>query len=320
MNLLILAAGLTLVVFGAHLLVEGSVSIAKRYRMPEFLIGITIVGIGTSMPEMVVSLFGSIDGKGGVAIGNIVGSNLSNLLLILGISALIRPIPIEKSVMRVDIPYNLIANIVLLFMCFGGAFMYRNAAGSISRIEGIILLLMFAAYMYYSFTSAKKNAPPAADEKEKLEKRKSVWISALFVCGGLAALIFGGRLFVTGAVNIAHHLGISDSVIAITILAVGTSLPELATSAVAAFKGNTDLALGNIIGSNIANICLILGVCATVNPLSTAGIRPLDVIMPIIATLMLLLSVFTFKGKGINRMDGAIFILVYAAYVWFLIK
>lgn len=316
MNALILILGLVFVIFGAQFMVDGSVAVAKRYRMPEFLIGLTIVGIGTSMPEMVVSLIAGIDGNGSIAIGNVVGSNLANVLLILGLSALIRPIDISRATLRIDIPYNILVTAVLLFMCFGAAF-WRGNGGVISRFDGIVLLLLFAGYMTYSFRTASKTEI-LEDAAEQAMPMK-MWKAVTLIIVGLGGLVLGGRWFVSGASAIAAALGVSDAVIAITIVAIGTSLPELATSAVASFKGNTQLALGNIIGSNIFNVCLILGVSSMVRPISTTGITPWDIVAPIGAGIALLISAYTFKGNKINRADGALFLLLYTGYIVYLI-
>ena len=304
MNVLLLILGLVLVIAGADCLVNGAVAVAKRYRMPEFLIGLTIVGIGTSMPELVVSLIAGIEGKGGMAIGNVVGSNLANTLLILGAASLIQPISISPATKRIDIPYNILVTLVLFFMCFGFTFRHYPTGGVITWWKGILLLALFAGYMAYSFQTGS---------------RPALWKSVLLILFGIAGLAFGGRWFVGGASGIALSLGVSETVIAITMVAVGTSLPELATAIVAAIKGNTQLALGNVIGSNIFNICLILGISSIVAPLDVTGLHPTDILAPLAATLMLLLSVYTFRGQRINRADGALFLALYIGYIAYLL-
>lgn len=316
MNAVILLLGLVLVIFGADLMVSGSVAVAKRYRMPQFLIGLTIVGIGTSMPELVVSFIAGLEGKGAIAVGNVVGSNLANTLLILGTAALIRPLSISPAAIKTDIPYNILATIILFLMCFGFTFWKDPHAGILSRFDGIILLVLFCVYMAYSFKTTPKTEVPSPDTVQK--PPMALWKAALFIAGGLAALIVGGRWFVNGASGVAASLGISEAIIAITVVAIGTSLPELATSVVAAVKGNTQLALGNVIGSNIFNICLILGISATVKPINAAGILPLDLLAPIVAAVMLWLAAYTFRGRRVNRADGAIFLAVYIAYITYL--
>ena len=305
MNVLLLILGLVLVIAGADCLVNGAV--AKRYRMPEFLIGLTIVGIGTSMPELVVSLIAGIEGKGGMAIGNVVGSNLANTLLILGAASLIQPISISPATKRIDIPYNILVTLVLFFMCFGFTFRHYPTGG-----------VIFAGYMAYSFRTAAKGRTETAQAAET-GSRPALWKSVLLILFGIAGLAFGGRWFVGGASGIALSLGVSETVIAITMVAVGTSLPELATAIVAAIKGNTQLALGNVIGSNIFNICLILGISSIVAPLDVTGLHPTDILAPLAATLMLLLSVYTFRGQRINRADGALFLALYIGYIAYLL-
>ena len=316
MNVFLLILGLVLVIVGADALVNGSVAVAKRYRMPEFLIGLTVVGIGTSLPELVVSLIAGIEDKGGMAIGNVVGSNLSNTQLIHGEAALIQPINISRSTQRIDIPYNMLVTLVLLIMCFGFAFWQHPAGGTITRWEGILLLGLFVGYMVYSFRTADREE---ADPKKESTPPRALWKALLLIVAGLAGLVAGGRWFVTGASGVAAALGISETVIAITIVAVGTSLPELATAIVASLKGNSQLALGNIIGSNIFNICLILGLSSVIAPLDAASIRLADIAAPLVATLLLWLSVYTFRGRRINRADGALFLAFYAGYIVYLV-
>ena len=326
MNLLMLLLGLVLTILGADYLVNGSVAVAKRFHMPEFLIGITIIGIGTSMPELVVSVTASLSDRGSIAIGNVLGSNLANTLLILGAAALIRPVAFSRDALRVDIPFNIAASVVLFAVCFG--FGARSHGGTISRFDGILFLLMFAVYMIYSFRVASKNNLQQTQPSGQIQtddqtpadgqNEMPLWKATIFIAGGLAGLIFGGRWFVNGASGLAAALGVSETIIAITIVAVGTSLPELATSVVASVKGRSQLALGNVIGSNIFNICLILGVSATVRPLDGAGIMLSDMLAPLIAIVLLWISAFTFKGRKVNRIDGAIFLAVYIAYIIYL--
>lgn len=324
MSLLYLIIGLALILIGAQYLVEGSTVVAKRYNMSEFLIGLTIVGIGTSMPEMVVSMIGSINGSGTVAIGNVVGSNAANTLLILGLTAVVRPIPMERNTIRFDIPYCIMVSVLLMVLAFGFTF-WQNSPGVVMRWEGALLLALFALFMVRSFRDSRKTAALEVElNKEygtggaKPKKKIKLWLAAVMIAGGLCGLIFGGDLFVLGAVQIASALGVSESVISITVLALGTSMPELATSVVAALKGQTQLALGNILGSNIANITLILGMCAVVNPLGTGEIQITDMYVMILSALLLALSTFTFRKKVLDRPEGIVLLLVYFAYVYML--
>ena len=309
-DVLLLLLGLGLIVAGAEALVDGSSSIARRLGVSEFVIGLTIVGMGTSAPEMVVSFIGALKGNADVAVGNVIGSNIFNTLLILGVTAMILPIGITAANRKIDIPVNLAVTVLLVVMGLTG---YNG----LSRIDGIILLALFAAYIAFSFIMQGKTADGEADITET--KTRNVFVSILFIAGGLAGLIFGGRLFVDSATDIAHDTGISDKFIAITILAGGTSLPELATCIVAAVKKKGQLALGNIIGSNLFNILLILGGSAVITPLSFEHIDPVDIGVLIASTLMLLLSVFTGRNSRVGRGDGIALTLLWALYMAYLI-
>ena len=252
-QILILAAGLLLILFGANYLVDGASSIAKRFGLSEFIIGVTIVGIGTSAPEMVVSFLSAIQGKADMAIGNIVGSNIFNTAMILGVTALISPLVITRSNIRKDIPLNIGVTVLLIILGLNHT-IFGLGSDQLSRIDGLILLGIFVWYLWSSFRSDSQEA----DEESPI-RQYSIAVSVLMIAGGLAGLVFGGRLFVNSATEIARLFGVSDKFIAITVMAAGTSMPELATCVVAAFKGRGQLALGNVLGSNISNILLILG-------------------------------------------------------------
>ncbi len=323
-DILILLTGLALVVLGADWLVEGSSTIARKAGLSEFVIGLTIVGIGTSMPELVVSLTGALKGNADIAIGNIVGSNIFNALFILGCTALIRPIAMTKDNVKVDIPLNIIATVLLIV--FGMHFTLFGIGNddTLTRLDGIIFLILFAAYMYWSFKSGK------ADESDVVEpeSRKS-WVAVLMVLGGLAALIFGGDKFVDSATAIARKLNISDKFIAVTILAGGTSMPEFVTCVVAAAKKKGQLALGNILGSNISNILLILGVSAAAykpfpgspSGLSFSGMTFIDFGILLLGAFLLWVSAFTGKGRKLDRADGIILLTCFTGYMaWLLIN
>ena len=311
----ILIAGLLLILFGANYLVDGSSSIAKKFGLSEFVIGLTIVGIGTSTPEMVVSFLSAIQGKADMAIGNVVGSNIFNTLLILGASAVVFPLTISRNAIRKDLPLNIGVTILLILLGLNFTIFGIGGSDTISRIDGIILLMIFVWYLWSSF----KNDSADDDEEEGI-KTYSPFVSCLLILGGLAALIFGGRLFVNSATEIAKGFGMSEKFIAITIMAAGTSMPELATSVVAAFKKKGQLALGNVIGSNISNILLILGGSALINPLSFAGMNAVDMGVLLGCTIFLLLFAVTFKKKQIDRVEGIILLLGMAAYMWHLIS
>lgn len=313
-QILILLAGLLLILFGANYLVDGSSSIAKRFGISEFVIGLTIVGIGTSTPEMVVSFLSSFQGKADMAIGNIVGSNIFNTVTILGVTALIAPLTITRSNLRKDIPLN-IGVTALLILLGMNLTIFGYGEDKLSRVDGIILLAIFAWYLYSSF----KSDTPESDEESNI-KVISIPISILMIAGGLAGLIIGGKLFVNSATELARMFGVSDKFIAITVMAAGTSMPELATCVVAALKGRGQLALGNILGSNISNILLILGGAALINPLSFTGMTTVDLGTILLSSVFILLSAFLFKKKELDRAEGIILLMIEACYMWYLIS
>ena len=312
---LILAGGLVMILFGANYLVDGASSIAKKFGISEFIIGLTIVGIGTSTPEMVVSYMSAFNGSTDLAIGNVVGSNILNTLLILGITALISPLAITRDNLRKDIPLNIAVTILLILLGLNKTF-FGIGENTLSRLDGMVLLGIFVWYFISSFKSGKGSDDQ--DDEEGITERK-IWVSALMIAGGLAGLVIGGRLFVDSATSLAKILGISEKFIAITIVAAGTSMPELATSIVAAVKGKGQLALGNVLGSNIFNILLILGGSALIQPLSFASMTAVDLGIVLLCTVFILLSAFLFKKKELDRVEGAMFILMEAAYMWYLI-
>ena len=314
LQIFILLAGLLLILFGANWLVDGSSSIAKRFGISEFVIGLTIVGIGTSTPEMVVSFLSSFQGKADMAIGNIVGSNIFNTMMILGVTALIAPLAITKSNLKKDIPLNIIVTLLLIILGMNFT-LFGKGEDQLSRLDGVILLGVFAWYIWSSFRS--DNADPKEDGDGIKEYKTG--ISVLLIVAGLAGLIIGGRLFVNSATELAKMFGVSDKFIAITVMAAGTSMPELATCVVAALKGRGQLALGNVVGSNISNILLILGGAALINPLSFSGMTYVDLGTVLLSALFILGSAYLFKKKQLDRFEGAILLLMEAAYMWYLI-
>ena len=315
-DILILIGGLALVIIGAEWLVDGSSSIARRAGLSEFLIGMTIVGIGTSMPEFVVSLTGALKGSADIAIGNVIGSNIFNVFLILGLTALIRPVDINIDNKKRDIPLVILVSALLICVGMQKTLFGLGSSDTVSGVEGGIFLLLFLAYMFISFKSGKVETSEDGEEGKGPSK---LWIAVLMVLAGLAGLVFGGDLFVDSACRIAQKAGLSEKFIAITILATGTSLPELVTCVVAAGKGKGALALGNIIGSNISNILLILGASALACPLSFANVHPVDLVMLMLSSLVLLTSAFTGRNNKIGRGDGVSFLLLFAAYMAFLV-
>lgn len=312
LQILILLGGLALILFGANWLVDGSSSIAKRFGISEFVIGLTIVGIGTSTPEMVVSFLSAFQGKADMAIGNIVGSNIFNTLMILGVTALIAPLAITKSNLKKDIPLNIFVTVLLILLGMNFT-IFGLGKDQLSRIDGAILLAIFAWYLYTSFKS------DTADEDGEGIKEYKTGISVLLIVAGLGALIAGGKLFVNSATELAKMFGVSDKFIAITVMAAGTSMPELATCAVAALKGRGQLALGNVLGSNISNILLILGGSALINPLSFGGMTYVDLGVVLAGAIFILASAYLFKKKQLDRFEGIVLLLMEAGYMWYLI-
>lgn len=331
---ILLILGLALILIGANYLVNGASDIAKRLGVSDFIIGMTIIGFGTSAPEMVVSILSAIDGNANIAVGNILGSNIFNTLVILGVTALIAPVPLTSDNMKKDIPFGLLAAGALV-VAGSDMILDNSISNSISRTDGLLFLLLFCVFMAYTVYSSLGNKDSAGNignknraatdgsgEKEsaQAEKRRPVIISVIMTLGGLGALIYGGDLFVDSATEIAVILGVSDAVIAVTILAGGTSLPELASCAVAAYKKKTDLALGNVIGSNVFNIFLVLGGSAVIHPLGLEKITITDLSILFISAFLLFLAAFTFKKRAVDRVEGALFLLLYVAYIILVIK
>lgn len=316
MDIFLLLVGLGLILAGANFLTDGSAALAQRFRVPEFIIGLTVVAVGTSTPELVVSVLSAIAGKSDVAIGNVVGSNLFNVFVILGVCALMRPLALTRNNVRRDIPFGMAASL-LLFVMASDRLLHLGATDRLGRADGIVMLALYIALMGYTIRATGRSAAP---DGATAKPSKAVWLTLVMIVGGLAGLIAGGEMFLRGATAIARHLGVSESVIAITLVAGGTSLPELASSVVSVAKGKADMALGNVLGSNIANILLILGVSATIHPLSMGGITTVDLAMVVLSSLLLLLTAFTFRHRSIDRWEGAIFLAIYVAYVIYLIR
>lgn len=316
LTILLLAVGLGLVLAGSDVLVDGSSAIARRSGMSEFVIGLTIVGIGTSMPELVVSWFSAFKGNTDMSIGNIVGSNIFNTCLILGCTALILPITITKDNLKRDMPLNILATALLLIfgMCKGS-----SGVSMLSRLDGAIMLICFALYICFSLVAERKSTT-LPDESNEDAAAMPLWKAVLFVIGGLAALIIGGRLFVNNAVTIAHSLGWSDKFIGVTLLAGGTSLPELATCVIAAIKKKGQLALGNILGSNVSNILLILGGASLIRPIPFNNITFTDSAFLLISAVILPCFYLSFNKGKIGRIDGAVLLTIEIVYMYLLIR
>ena len=309
-------AGLAMVVFGADVLVGGASSLARRFGVSEFVIGLTIVGFGTSLPELVVSVTGAIEGNSSVAIGNVLGSNIINTIFILALSALFMPVAISRTNKVRDIPVTILATLLVLALGLSSTLFGLGDADGLSRVEALLLLLLFVAYIILCF-----KASPDASGDSSGGKEHGTWTSVLLVLAGLALLIVGGRIFVNSAVNIAHGMGVSDKFIAVTILALGTSLPELATSIVAISRKRSQMALGNILGSNVFNLLLILGVSALISPMSFASVNLVDAAALALSIILVWAGVWTGKKNMLDRFDAAVMLLVFVAYmVWLFIK
>lgn len=312
MEYVILVIALAGIVFGADYLVAGAVSIARKFKVSDFVIGAAIVGVGTSMPELVVSFIGALNGNSDVAIGNVVGSNIFNVLGILGLTAVFFPVAIDRKNMKFEIPLCIGVSVLLMLLALN---FFNGTPSSIGRFDGILLLALFAGFMWYSFYR-DRNSLDMDPVVETQEERTPLWLAAVKVTGGLALLIISCDVFVDNAVSIAKSFGVNDAFISLTLIACGTSLPELAASIAAAVKRNTQMALGNIVGSNIFNITLILGLSAQVMPLTSSGITYVDYVVMIAAAVVPL--VFGLKGK-IGRAAGALMVLCFVAYTWYLI-
>ncbi len=308
-------AGFAALIKGADLLVGGASSLAKRLGISTLVIGLTIVAFGTSTPELIVNIFASLQGNTDIAIGNILGSNIVNILLILGISAVIYPLAVKKGTVWKEIPLAFLAVIVLAFMV-NDALIDNGSFSALTRIDGFILLAFFIIFLYYVFGISK--AEPS-DEVEIRPRSRSLLRSCLMIGGGLVGLAVGGKWIVDGAVVIATSFGVSEALIGLTIVAVGTSLPELATSAVAAYKKDVDIAVGNIVGSNIFNIFWILGVSAIIRPLPFSQTLMSDVVMAVVATFLLFAALFIGKRHILERWQGICFIALYVGYVAYLV-
>lgn len=325
LNALWIVVGVVLVLWGADRLTEGAVAVAERLRVPQIVIGLTIVALGTSMPELCVSVVSALKGTPDLAVGNVVGSNIFNALLIVGVAALVAPMTILRSTVFKDVPCALVASVVLLMMC--------QNDWVITRLDGAILFVFFLVFMRLTIKGATLAQPApqaaqgettqgqtaqeaAADEASAKQPMKG-WLAGLWMVVGLAALIGGSNLFVGGATEVARALNVSDAVIGLTIVAGGTSLPELATSVVAAKKGNSGIAIGNVLGSNVLNILFILGLTGMISPMHIEGITNVDLYMMLVSTIMIWF--FSFTKYTIERWEGAVLVLTFGGYMWYLL-
>ncbi|MCM1349075.1 MAG: calcium/sodium antiporter [Firmicutes bacterium] len=324
MSILILLGGLLLILGGANYLTDGASDIARRMGISDLIVGLTVVAFGTSAPELAISLISALNNSAGLAVGNVVGSNIFNTLVIIGVTAMVSPIVVRKSILTADIPLVLLSALVLLVMS-NGPLLDGSSSALISRVDGILLLCFFAVFMRYTFAQAKALPEgeavkePAAETVAANSKQLPLWRALIYVVGGLAALVWGGQLFVQGASDIAKGFGVSEAVIGLTVVAAGTSLPELAASVVAALKGRTEMALGNVIGSNIFNIFLVLGSAATISPLPLGGIGNFDLLTLTGACLLFWVFGWFFAERKITLIEGAVLACCYVAYTALLI-
>lgn len=317
MNVLLLVGGLLLILLGANGLTDGAASVAKRFRIPNIVIGLTIVAFGTSTPELAVSVSSALKGSADIAVGNVVGSNLFNTLMIVGCTALFAPIVITRNTLQKEIPLCILSSLILL-VCANDVFLDGDKANVISTTDGLLLLCFFVVFLSYTFAIASHDSGEAAVVEENV-RQLPVWRSVLYILGGVGALVAGGSFFVDGACGIARSLGVSESVIGLTLVAGGTSLPELATSIVAALKKNPEIAIGNVVGSNLFNIFFVLGCSASITPLRLTGItNPVLWALAGSGVLLWLFGLF-FAKRTITRVEGSIMVLCYMAYTAFLI-
>lgn len=314
-DILLLTGGIALVIFGANWLVDGASALALRLNISPLIIGLTVVAFGTSAPELTVSVISASTGKSDIAVGNVVGSNIFNILFILGLSALINPLKVASSTVWKEIPLSLLAAVVL-YVGVNDVLLDGAQQSIISMIDGIILLLFFVIFLYYTFFQAKLGSSGDASEIKPMP----IWKSAVWIAGGLVALVYGGKFMVEGASEIALSLGVPEAIVGLTIVAIGTSMPELATSLVAAYKKQSDIAVGNVVGSNIFNIFFILGISAVVAPLPLGNITQVDLWLNIIASVLLFLTAFIGRGHKLTRLEGGLLMLVYVAYMVYLIR
>jgi len=317
MEYLLLVLGMVILIGGANLVVQGASSFAKMLQIPNLIIGLTVVAFGTSFPELMINIFASLEGQSDLAVGNVVGSNIINILLVIGVAAIMKPLKIQSNTVRYELPYSLLA-MILLFIVANDGIIDGTTGSILGRADGIIFLAFFAIFIYYTFVVTKGAGQQQPEGHDVVEMSKIK--SALYILMGMVGLFLGGELIVDSATKLAEEWGLSEVTIGILVVALGTSLPELATSVVASYKGNADMAIGNIVGSNIFNVFLVLGVSATINPIEFNPSINGDLLMAFIATVLLFLFVFTGKGRKVDRLEGSIFLVLYLSYVvWLLV-
>jgi len=317
MDYLLLIIGMAILIYGANLLVQGASSFAKMLQIPNLIIGLTVVAFGTSFPELIINIFASLNGQSDLAVGNVVGSNIINVLLVIGLAAVIKPMQIQSFTVRYELPFSLLA-MALLFVVANDGLINGTNFSILHRSDGLIFLSFFLIFIYYTFVVTTQGKPHDQDEGHDVKEMSKIK-SGIFILIGMIGLYFGGDFIVDSASTLAKQWGLSDVVIGILVVALGTSLPELATSVVASYKGNADMAIGNIVGSNIFNVFLVLGVSATISPIEFNPAINIDLLIAFISTLLLFIFVFTGKGRKVDRVEGSIFLVLYFAYVAWLL-
>ena len=313
MEILILFLGLAMLLLGANYLVEASVVIAQKAKLSDFVIGLTIVGIGTSSPELLISVSSALEGHGDISLGNVIGSCICNILLILGLTAVIKPFKIERNTIKRDIPFNIFSSIFLITLLCVDMLIFNTNSYALSRIDGAIFLIVFAGYITYTIRANKAQEEYEESATSSLSG-KPLWMTISIAAVSLGVLLWGGNLFLDSSVILAKNWGMSEAVISLTIVAIGTSLPELVTSSIAALKGNPQLALGNVIGSNIFNVLLILGISSLISPFEIIGFSTTDFILFVFSTILVYISAFTLGKMKVDRTEGLIFVAIYIAY------
>lgn len=314
MDFIILIIGFFLLIKGADIFVDGASSIAKKIGIPSVIVGLTIVSLGTSAPELAVSLISSFNGNNGIAVGNVLGSNLFNILVVLGSTAIVMPLLIQKITIKRDYIITILATVLTYFLIFGLTYKSENM---LSRFDGLILLIVCVIYVFTLIKTAQKEGNKDEENTSDIKMSKNILLSIIGVIG----IVIGGNLVVDSATNIAYTLGMSEKLVGLTIVAVGTSLPELVTSIVAALKGENDIALGNILGSNIFNLLLILGASSAISPIAVSGVMAIDFIILIVVTLFIGAMIFFNKSeeKKLTRLEGILLVGIYVAYLSYII-
>lgn len=312
---LLLLLGFVILIKGADFLVNGASSIAKKNGISNLAIGLTVVAFGTSLPELIVSLFSAVDGRVDAAFGNVIGSNIFNLLFILGIAGIIYPLVVQRNTVKYEVPLSLLA-VGVLFLVVNDAQLWGSDGNLLSRIDALILLIFFVAFLYYIYRTMTNSTDIEEGEPVKIYKTP---VSLGFITIGLVGLVGGGKLVVDSAIDIAHYFDLSERFIGLTILAAGTSLPELATSAVAAYRKNTDIAIGNVVGSNIFNIFFILGITGMVTPIPYSTVMNMDLYILAGSTVLLMVFMFTLNTRKLDRWEAAIMLVLYVAYTLYLL-